>query len=236
MPPIGILGGMGTVATRHLMQKIIEMSKAKKDQDFPEFILYNYPQIPDRTEAILNNSKKPAKFLVKGLKKLEAAGASPLIMDCNAAYAFNKEIAGKIKTRTISLVDETAKRLAKKRPHAKKIGIMATTGTLKAKLYEKSLAKYANCREFVYPNQKEIMEIIYGKKGIKANNKKQSKKISKILSGLAKKGAQAVIVGCTDLSVLISEKNSKPAIIDSTTTLAGIIIKNGKRQNRKAGH
>jgi len=235
MPPIGILGGMGTVATQRLVQKIIEMSKAKKDQDFPEFILYNCPKIPDRTKAILNNTKKPAKFLTKGLRMLEKAGASPLAIDCNAAYAFDKEITGKIKSRTINLVDETSKRLAKKCPHAKKIGILATAGTLKAGLYEKSLAKYGSYK-FVYPNQKEIMEIIYGKKGIKANNKRQTKKISKILSEMVKKGAQAVIVGCTDLSVIISEKNSKPAIIDSTTTLAEIIIKSGKSRNRKAGH
>lgn len=226
--PIGILGGMGTVATQHLLQKIIGLSKAKKDQDFPPFILYNYPQIPDRTEAILGKSKKPAKFLIKGLKKLEAAGASPLAMDCNSAYAFYNDIKKKVKTKTINLIDETSKKLAKKYPGIKKIGILATTGALKAELYEKSLAKLGNFK-FVYPMQKEIMELIYGKKGIKANNLTQSKKLSKILSALEKKGAEATIIGCTDLSTLISEKNAKFRLIDSTATLAEIIIKSHQK-------
>ncbi len=230
--PIGILGGMGTVATQHLLQKIVELSKAKKDQDFPSFILYNYSQIPDRTEAIFNKNKKPATFLIEGLKKLEAASANPLIMDCNSAYAFYDDITEKVKTKTINLIDETSKRLIKKYPSVKKVGILATTGTLKAKLYEKSLAKHANF-EFVYPNQKKVMKIIYGKKGIKANNLVQRKKISRVLSNLVKEGAEAIIVGCTDISTLVDEKTTKHPLVDSTTTLAEIITKSYKKREKQ---
>lgn len=222
---IGIIGGMGTLASQFLFQRIVELANAKSDQEYPEFIFYNCPKTPDRTGSILNKKTKIVEFIATALNRLERAGSKRLILDCNTAYFYYPQITKRVNAKLLNLVDENCKRLIKERVGAKKIGILATTGTLKTKLYETALKKHGDFK-FVYPNQSELMKLIYGKNGIKTGNLNQHSKAAKIINDLLKKGAECILVGCTDLSILINEKNASCPIIDSTTTIAKIVTEN----------
>ena len=92
MKIIGIIGGMGPAATIDLYKKIVENTPAEKDQEHIHVIIDSYPQIEDRTEYILYGGKNPAPRLIESAKRLESAGADALIMPCNTAHYFAKDI------------------------------------------------------------------------------------------------------------------------------------------------
>ncbi|MCQ2400520.1 MAG: amino acid racemase [Lachnospiraceae bacterium] len=162
---IGILGGMGPLATADLFKKIIELTEAAKDQDHVRVIIDSNTNIPDRTAAILHGGADPVPALTESATLLEKAGAGFLIMPCNTAHYFYKNVCEAVSIPVISIIEETAKRVLE-------IGydtvlILATDGTIQSKVYEKVFDTYGI--RSVYPDpetQKGVMDVIY--KGVKA--------------------------------------------------------------------
>src|SRR5690606_23023618 len=87
-PIVGILGGMGPLATADLYRKIIEVTPATRDQDHLHVIIDADPTVPDRTQALLHGAEDPTPWLVAGARRLESAGASFIVIPCNTAHAF----------------------------------------------------------------------------------------------------------------------------------------------------
>lgn len=162
---IGILGGMGPLATADLFKKIIELTDAAKDQDHVRVIIDSNTNIPDRTAAILHGGADPVPALTESARLLEKAGASFLIMPCNTAHYFYKDICAAVNIPVISIIEETAKKV--KESGYDTVLILATDGTIQSKVYEKVFDAHGITS--VYPDpvtQKGVMDIIY--KGVKA--------------------------------------------------------------------
>jgi len=164
---IGILGGMGPEATATLFLKIIRATPAKRDQDHFRIIIDNNPKIPERTSAILGKGKSPLKQLQETLHNLEKAGAEIIAMPCNTAHYYYNELQASANVPIINIVSETAVYIAQNFPNIKKIGLLATTGTIKSRIYHQAITKM----EKITPDDSEqeiVMNAIYGEQGIKA--------------------------------------------------------------------
>ncbi len=225
MKTLGIIGGMGPAATIDLYKKIVEQTPAEKDQDHIHVIIDSYPQIEDRTSYILHGGKSPAPKLIESAKRLEAAGADALIMPCNTAHYFAKDIERAVYIPLIHIVKCSAEAIKKKYPYVRKIGLIATTGTIKAGVYGDILKNYD--LETITLNEElenNIMDCIY--KGVKAGKTEEySKLFQKCVDDIASLGAELLIAGCTEIPLLMPYIKTNLPVIDATYELASAAVK-----------
>ena len=196
---IGILGGMGPLATCDLFSKIIQITDASCDQEHVRICIDNNTEISDRTNAIIRHGKDPVPEMVKSAVRLQSFGADVLIMPCNTAHYFYDRILPFVDIPFISMIDETAKDISDR--GLRKIGLLATDGTLQTAVYEKAFKKRGISIVVPPPeNQVHIMDLIYN--GVKAGNKEiDTKPTKKTIEDLFRKGAQTLVLGCTELPV-----------------------------------
>nr|2DX7_A Chain A, aspartate racemase [Pyrococcus horikoshii OT3]2DX7_B Chain B, aspartate racemase [Pyrococcus horikoshii OT3] len=223
MKTIGILGGMGPLATAELFRRIVIKTPAKRDQEHPKVIIFNNPQIPDRTAYILGKGEDPRPQLIWTAKRLEECGADFIIMPANTAHAFVEDIRKAIKIPIISMIEETAKKV--KELGFKKAGLLATTGTIVSGVYEKEFSKYGV--EIMTPTedeQKDVMRGIY--EGVKAGNLKLGRELLlKTAKILEERGAECIIAGCTEVSVVLKQDDLKVPLIDPMDVIAEVAVK-----------
>lgn len=199
MKTIGIIGGMGPLATVHLFERIVLRTKAEKDQDHIRVLIDSNTNIQDRTKAILGIGESPVKELVNSAKILENSGADFLIMPCNTAHYFIDEIKKNINIPFINMPDETVKYTYDKYGKDALVGIMATDGTIKTKIYENYYAELGIKTLVPIKTQGKIMEFIYDviKKG---NYDAGTDLFFECVNELKDLGATAFLLGCTELS------------------------------------
>lgn len=220
MKTIGIIGGMGPLATIDLYEKITFNTKAAKDQDHIHIIIDSYPQIEDRTAYILHGGKNPKDKLIESAKRLENAGADALIMPCNTAHFFAKDIEKEVSIPLIHIVKSTAEAIKNKYPKANKIGLIATTGTLKSGVYANILIDYGyDIIELDEKLENDIMDCIY--KGVKAGKTEEYVPLfQKCVDKITDMGADVLIAGCTEIPILVPHIKSKIPVVDATLELA----------------
>jgi len=223
---VGVLGGLGPKATAYFMDLVIDNTKASCDQDHIDMIVYNHATIPDRTSYILGNSNdNPVPYLIKDAKMLESLGCNYLVMPCNTSHFMYDEIQESVKIPLINMPYEVSK-LINENKEIKKVGILATKGTLKAKIYERYLEK-----EVFYPSDEtnnKVMDLIYEKvkKGVKVNKQE----FYDILEEYFDNDCDVLIMGCTELSVIVRDNDlyfdnrlidSLKVLVDKTIELSG---------------
>lgn len=214
---VGIIGGMGPGATALLFQKLIDYTDAKSDAEHMHIIIDNNTAIPDRTTAILNGENTPALYIVESGKKLEMCGAELLLIPCNTSHYFYDDIQEQLSVPVVNMIAETAKVCLNN--GYTKVGILATTGTCNTDTYGRELNKFGV--EAVYPDaegQKRVMEIIYDQ--VKAGRKINVQILDQTLKKMASKGAQAFILGCTELPFAIKNGDFGYHFLDSLDILA----------------
>ena len=214
---VGIIGGMGPGATALLFQKLIDYTDAKNDAEHMHIIIDNNTAIPDRTTAILKGENTPALYIVESGKKLEMCGAELLLIPCNTSHYFYDEIQDQLSVPVVNMIAETAKVCLSN--GYTKVGVLATTGTCNTDTYGRELNKFGV--EAVYPDvegQKKVMEIIYDQ--VKAGRKINVQILDQTLKKMASEGAQAFILGCTELPFAIKNGDFGYHFLDSLDILA----------------
>lgn len=231
---IGILGGMGPLATCDLYQKVIGVTEAGKDQEHIRVCVDGNTEIPDRTEAILHGGEDPLPEMVRSAVRLEGMGADVLIMPCNTAHYFYPEILPFVKIPFLNMLEETADAAAKM--GIQKAGLLATDGTIQSKVYEKAFQKYKIPLELpTAEEQKAVMELIYD--GVKAGNDRlDTGRFEQVMERLLRRGAQVLILGCTELPVAFEQWKFNQPALDPTLVLAsravqhlGVPVKDGMK-------
>lgn len=218
---LGVLGGMGPLATAYFMKITVDMTDAQTDQQHIPMIVYNHTTIPDRTEYILDNSNpNPVPILQNDAKLLEQAGVNVIAMPCNTAHNFFEQIQKSVSVPVLHIVEETVKYIARRDKKCKKIGILATKGTLKSGVYQDFCEQYG--LQAVLPTKAVsdmLMDIIYNK--VKTGKKVSVAEFLGIIDDMRESGCDAVILGCTELSVIKSDLHlMRYDIIDSLEVLA----------------
>lgn len=214
---IGILGGMGPEATAYFFNLIIKSTDAAKDQEHIPILIWNNPKIPPRTEAILYGGPSPLPLLVEGVKILEKGGAGLIVMPCITAHYFARQIARRAKVPFVNLLDESLRYAKKRIPGMKKAGLVASSGTVKSRLFHKTFEK--NGIEIITPEpneQQKVMEAIFGNSGIKAGFTagRPRTTVVRIARRLIERGAEAVIAGCTEVPLVLKENDISVPLIE----------------------
>lgn len=215
---IGIIGGLGPMATAYFLRLITQMTEAATDQEHIEVLIHSKPQIPDRTNYILGRSQKsPMPDMIVVGKKLAEQGANVLAIPCITAHYFQKEMEEAIGIPIINAIEETAEYLNAR--GIKKVGIMATDGTIESGIFQCALEEKGI--EVVIPikdDQKKVMYLIY--ENVKAGKKIDENVFQAVSEGLFKRGAQVVLLGCTELSLMKRDYNLRGAFLDVMEILA----------------
>lgn len=218
MKVLGIIGGLGPMASAYFLQLVTQMSAAATDQEHMEVLLHSKPQIPDRTEYILGKSSRSPFPEMAGIgKALAEQGAQVLAIPCITAHYFQKELEDAVGIPIINVLEETAKYLAAR--NIKKVGIMATNGTIQSGIFQKALENYGI--EVVIPEkrgQEQVMHLIY--QNVKAGVPMELPAFECVTGELFEKGAQVILLGCTELSFIKKEFKLASGFLDVMELLA----------------
>lgn len=224
---IGIIGGMGPLATVDLMSKIISFTDAKEDQDHIHVIADNYPQIPDRTAAITGYGDDPTSCMVESAQRLEQAGAHILIMACNTAHYFFNAVNDSVQIPVVHMPRETIRFV--KKEQLSNVGLLATDGTIITNVYQQYCQKHRI--NMITPDarlQRKVMDGIYA---IKAGLIDEGHLfIENVAKSLESRGAEAIIAGCTEVPIVLSQV-SEFRVIDPTEIAAKQLIKLAKQHS-----
>lgn len=217
---VGMIGGMGPLATVKLFEKIVLLTDAKSDQEHLRILIDNNTSIPDRTDYILQRSSlNPKNQLIESAKKLESIGADFLIMPCNTAHYFYDDLANSVDIPFLNMIEETAKYIDENKDNLMTVGLISTAGTVEAKVYENVFNKYA--LSIINPSvqsQKKLTELI---NSVKAGKKYEDiASFNKVIKELNDKGAELIVVGCTELSVAVKLYKLEGNFIDALEILA----------------
>lgn len=218
---IGILGGMGPEATLELFRRILDKTSASTDQDHLRIIIDNNPKIPDRTATLLHGGEDPIPLLLSTATNLENAGADFIIMPCNTAHHYIDRISAGVNIPLLNMVELTVTSI--REPC---VGILATDGTLASRLYHKTCSEKGIL--LLCPDgsdQKGTMGVIYLVKGRQIDLKNAKIRVSKVAKRLIDRGAQAIILGCTEISLVLSQGDVDVPIYDPLEILAEEAIK-----------
>jgi aspartate racemase len=235
---IGILGGMGPEATIDLFTKVVKLTGAHTDQEHLRILIDNNPKIPNRTLALLGKGASPVSELRRSARALERAGADFIVMPCVTAHAFYGAVQRATRVPIMHIVRETAGHVLSRFPEARTIGLLATTGTVGAGLFQEAFAgtPAAVLTPTAGMQQRFVMRAIFAKTGIKAVGPSAWSKrlIVDAANSLIARGAQAVIAGCTEIPLVLQDGDVSVPVIDPITILARAAIARARGRVRAA--
>lgn len=215
---LGVIGGLGPMATAYYMELVIRMTAVRRDQEHPEMIVMNVPTIPDRTAYILGKSKEnPMIPMIKLGKQLKNLGATVIATPCVTAHYFHEDLQSGIGLPVIHVIRSTASLL--RTAGIRRVGLMATDGTVQSGIFQKEIEDAG--MELVLPSeggQRGVMALIYDQ--VKAGIQPDLALFAAIRDELRRSGAEVVVLGCTELSLLKKEQDLGEGILDVLDVLA----------------
>ena len=225
---IGILGGMGPAATADFYAKLVSMTPGHSDQDHLKTVIWSDPPVPDRTEALLGNGPDPTPWLLNGSRVLREAGATVIAIPCNTAHAFVPRIADHVCLPIVHMIGEVAEHLTTLQPTVHTAGLLATTGTVRAGLYQEWLDRYGI--RLVLPDpasqQSEVMAAI---RAVKAGaHDAATAPLTCAARRLIEQGAHAIIAGCTEIPLGLPAETVDVPFIDPAVILAQALVRRAR--------
>lgn len=206
------------MATAYYLELVIRMTDARQDQDHPEIIVMNVPTIPDRTAYILGKSQNdPLVPMVELGKQMRQIGASVIATPCITAHYFHDALQDGIGLPVIHAIRSVAQLL--QAAGIRKVGLMATDGTVQSGIFQRQVEDLG--MELVLPSatgQKGVMTLIYDQ--VKAGIRPDMALFASVRDELRKAGAEVVVLGCTELSLLKKEQELGDGILDALEVLA----------------
>ncbi|AYH47596.1 aspartate racemase [Dickeya fangzhongdai] len=221
---IGVLGGIGPLATVDLLQKIIAATPAQRDQQHVPMAVWNVPQIPDRQRALAGIGESPLPALLDGIEHLNRLDVSHLIIPCNTAHHWFDELRSASRAPVLHIADATLAQtqLALAGTPSPRVGVIATHGTLAAGWYQQRLA--ALDIETVLPDEQEMDNLfVPGCYAVKRGEVAAGGALfGQLADRLAARGATQLILACTEVAPGLAAAQSRwlARSIDSTEALA----------------
>lgn len=231
---VGILGGMGPQATVDLMNKIIAATPARQEADHVHMIVDCNPTVPPRTRALLDGGTSPAPDLADMARRLVTAGADVLVMPCNTAHAFAGAITAAAHVPFLDMIDLAADEVRARAPAATRVGLVATRGTRRTRLYHDRLeARGLSVVDLDEEEQHRLDGLVARIKTHEATPEQRAA-MHELLAGLASRGAEVVLAGCTEVPLLLPA--APPVrVIDPSEVLARAVVTSCERGAERAG-
>ncbi|MFI2751861.1 aspartate/glutamate racemase family protein [Cellulomonas sp. P22] len=232
-PPVGVLGGVGPLATAHFLARVVALTAADRDQDHVNLAVLQHASIPDRTAYILGRSDTdPGPVLAEDLSRLERLDVSFVVIPCNTACYFVPGLRAQARVPVLSTVDEAIAAVVRAHPGVRRIGVLGTEGTVEAGLYTVSAAR-VGC-EVVLPDEDDarvLQAIIYDQ--VKAGRPVDVTALVGLVEAMHARGAEVVVLGCTELSVAAAQGlGTAVPVIDALDALAAVVITRTGRKLR----
>jgi aspartate racemase len=217
---IGIMGGQGPEATLDLFRRILANTPAQTDQDHFHILIDCNPKVPNPNNSITKGEADPTVMLCANARNLEKAGADFIIIPCNTVHIFLEPIRASVKIPVLSIVDCALDALLSAHPAVQRAGILASPAVVQTGLYTRALA--ARGVQSVVPDaagQQDIHDVIFA---VKAGDKSAPvrEKLLRICRQLMDQGSDALILGCTELPLLVSPADFPVPAIDTLEELA----------------
>ena len=217
---VGVLGGTGPAATAYFLQRLVERTEARCDQDHVRTLAFNDTAIPDRTAFLLGRSdRSPLAALIEDGQLLEACGCDLLALPCNTAHGFFDELQGALGIPVDHMVGETAAAAV----GLARIGVLATSGTVAADLYGHEAARLGvDC---LYPDsatQARANRIIFDE--VKAGRFVEPAALEALAAPLRAAGCDGVVLGCTELADGGVTRAAGLHVVDALDVLADCVI------------
>jgi aspartate racemase len=198
---LGILGGMGPMASQKFCELLISRTKADTDRDHINFILLNHATMPDRTASILGgNTAELERLLYEDCKQLQDLGCRAICVACNTSHYLIHKFENRLSIPVISIVRESAKEMGRRFPGGR-VAVLATDGTVKTRLFQEALM--AQGVEPYLPSaegQKLVMHLIYD--CVKASRPTDRAAAKALDRELKSAGCSAALLACTELPLL----------------------------------
>ena len=219
---LGIIGGLGPMASAYFYELITRHTKAASDQDHIDIILSSRASTPDRTDFIVGRSdKSPLPAMIADAQSLEVYGATAIVIPCNTAHYFLEEVQKSVSVPMPSIISETAAHIQK--CGFRKAAILATEGTILSGSYQRELERLG--LGWMIPDgdgKAKLMDIIYG--SVKQGVIPSPEELYKVSDPMFEAGCDCAILGCTEPS-LLGEQIDDERFVDSLLTLAACSIR-----------
>jgi aspartate racemase len=224
---LGVLGGMGPLASAVFMERLTALTVAERDQDHIPAILWSDPRIPDRTDAKLHGGADPLPWLIQGAMQLKKAGAQAIVIPCNSAHLWYDELVRAVDIEFLHIARSTIDDLKKRGITRGRIGLMGATGTLNLGLYQKELEQQGF--DYIVPHPDELEYFCMRPiRLVKANRVEEAYLIAlECIALLKQRGADAIVLGCTEYPIAVPHDRRESlgiALIDSIDGLARAAI------------
>lgn len=219
---VGILGGMGPLATVDFMRKMLDATPAAADQDHVPVVVSSIPQVPDRTAAFRGEGDSPLDAMIGSGRRLIAAGADVVVMPCNTAHLWFDELQQALERPMLHLVDAAIAEALDGVPAGGKVGLLATDATLASGLYLNRRTPDGRAVQWLLPTAVEMIELVMpGIAAVKAGRLAEATPLlARAAEALRRRGAQAVVLGCTEIPLVLDTAAAGLPVIDATAALA----------------
>jgi aspartate racemase len=220
LPRLGVLGGMGPLATVDFMHKLIRATPGNSDQEHMPVVVYSVPQIPDRSQAFLRGSDEPWPYLLEGLRTLEQSGARAIAIPCNTAHAWHARLASTTNATVLHIGKAACDQIAATCNPGCRVGILATGATLAARIYHGDLeALGANVVEPDAAVQQQ--SVIAGIHAVKAGRVDLgAEHLLDAVRHLQTHAVDVLLLACTEIPVALAGLPLGLPAIDPTDALA----------------
>lgn len=222
---VGVIGGMGPEATAEFFRRLVAATPAKDDADHIHVLIDNNPKVPSRIKALIEKTgEDPAPVLSAMAQGLERAGVDFLVIPCNTAHHYLPGIARAVSIPVLDMVALSAAKLAAREPRPKKIGMLASPAVRLVGLYDRRLQE----KEFdaIFPDARDEGRVLRIIRAVKANRADAALRAdyAAVITALAQRGADALFVACTELSVLGLPEGTRLPAIDALDVLVEATI------------
>lgn len=220
---VGVLGGMGPEAALEFCKRLMQRTPGvRREQDHLRVLLDNNAKIPDRTAALCGRGPSPAPEAIRSARALERAGARLIAIPCNTVHCWYGQIRRAVRAPVIHLIEVTVDAALKRARFSRRpirIGVLATDGTLRARLYEQALNRRG--AEALVPEARDQAAVMRAIHGIKLGRgvKTAEATVRRIGQKLVRRGASAVVLGCTEVSLALSDGDLSVPVVDSLDAL-----------------
>ena len=225
---IGVLGGMGPMATIDFMAKVVALTPAACDQAHMPLIVHQVPQIPDRSTAIMKGGDAPLAPMLAGLRRLARAGVELAVIPCNTAHHWHAQLSQLQELPLLHIAEAVRQELILSGAHDKRVALMATRGTHLAGVYSGRLGP---AFEPLLVGDEAVQTLVDESiAAVKAGELAQGTRAAlDAADRLFSAGAEVLILGCTELPVALANTAVQSRCIDSTLALARLCVNESMR-------
>jgi aspartate racemase len=196
---LGVLGGMGPLASAQFMLRLTLLTPATRDQQHIPTVLWSDPRVPDRTMGKLSGGADPLPWLLRGIAGLRQAGCGAIAIPCNTAHGWYDPMRDAAEVPILHIVDAAAADLRRIGVAGGTIGVMGTEATLAMRLYQDRLG--AQGWDCIVPDRQEMQgQVSPAIALVKANRVEEAyAPLADVVRSLAARGATCVVLGCTEI-------------------------------------